>query len=155
MKTYQFAIVAIENTEFWNLPEDSTLKDCRIFCNGLFAPGEATYCASLTPSTYVIDMETKFFNRDGSPLSEEQISELDRCFYEYEALDHGYHAFIRNWENNPLVGNLIEIELDLEDYESEEAAREAAWEEAREEARANSGYYEPPLTGIIPWPLAA
>lgn len=153
MKTYEFAVMAYEITEHWNLPDDSKVKDCLSFCLGLFRVGEATYCCSLTPSTYVQDLENIFINRDGSPLTDDQISELDREGYQYEALDHGYQRFIRDHENNPMIGDTIEIELDPDDYADEDEMDRAAWDEAREEASANSAAYEPPLTGVIPEPV--
>jgi hypothetical protein len=152
MKTKQFALIAIENTQHWNLPDDSTLLDTRKFTLGIFSPGEATYCCSLTPATYVDDLENIFINPDGSPLTDEQISELDRTGLQYEALDHGYHGFVRDPENNPLVGDILEIELDPDDYEDEDALDRALWDEAREEFSSNGAAWEPPLTGIVPEP---
>lgn len=156
MERFEFAVVAQEQTDFWNLPESSTLRDCRIFCLSLLCVGERTHVCSLTPSTYVDDLQNLFVNRDGSPLSDEQISELDREGYEYEGLDHSYIGFVNpdTISSNPKVGDVYWTELDPADYEDSDEGREAmrrdAWEEAREEVSANSAAYEPSLSGIIP-----
>lgn len=159
MIRYDFAVIAQDITEHWNLPDDSTLKTCRIFCLSLFCVGEATHVCSLTPSTYVDDLENLFVNRDGSLLTDEQISELDREGYQYESLDHSYIGYVNpaTISSNTLVGETYWNEYDPADYDDWDADRERsetmhreAWEEAREEVQANGATYEPSLTGFIP-----
>ncbi len=152
METFEFAIIAQDITEHWNLPADSLVKDCQVFCLSMFRVGEATYCCSLTPSSYVDDRENLFINRDGSPLTDAQRVELDHTGYEYESLDGSYIGYIRpeRIADNKLIGDICEIELDPADYEDSDEGREAmlrdAWQEAREEMSANSGSYEPAIT---------
>ncbi len=151
MEKFEFAIIAQDITEHWNLPDDSTLKDCQKFCLSMFRIGEATYVCSLTPASYVDDMENAFLNPNGAPLSDEQMDELDREGYQYEALDHDYTGYIKpdRVGNDKRIGEICVIELDPADYEDSDEGREAmrrdAWQEAREEMSANSGYYEPAI----------
>lgn len=151
MERYEFAIIAQETTSFWNLPDDSTLKDCRMFTLSMFRVGERTHVCSLSPSTYVVDMENVFYNRDGSPLSDEQISELDRAGLQYEGLDDSYIGFVNPdvIGSNPKVGDIYWNEYDPTDYEDRDAMDREAWQDAREEMSANSAAYEPSLAGII------
>lgn len=152
MKTYQFAVKAFDQTTFWELPEDSTLKGCLKYMLGLFRIGEATYCCSLTPSSYVIDLENLFLNPDGSYFSEEQEREMDREGYSHEGLDHGYYGYIDpdRVADNPLIGDILEIEVDPEEYADKEEMDRAAWDAALEEVSANSASYEPSFTGVLP-----
>ncbi len=152
METFKFAMIAQDHTSHWNLPEDSTLADCQIFTLSIFAVGEATYCCSLTPSSYADDVENAFYNRDGSYLTEEQISEQDRTGVQYEGLDHTYIGYVDpdRVADNPRIGDICEIEIDPDDHDGDrEAMRNAAWEDAREEMRANQGAYEPDLTEYV------
>ncbi len=144
MDVFEFAVQAVECTEFWNFPEDSTLKDCRVFTLSIFLVGERTHVCSLTPSSYFEEIENVFLNRDGAYLTDEQISELDRTGWQYEGLDSGYGAYVdpSQIENNPFVGEICEIEIDPDEEEEGNKLAEA-WDEAREEIRANSSVYEP------------
>lgn len=159
MERFEFAVIAQEQTDFWILPENSTLRDCRIFCLSLFCVGERTHVCSLSPSTYVDDLENLFLNPDGSPLTDAQMTELAREDYQYEGLDHSYISYVNpdRIAENPKVGDVYWTELDPADYEDSDEGREAmrrdAWDEALEEISANSAAYEPPLTGIIPEPV--
>jgi hypothetical protein len=159
MERFEFAVIAQDQTDFWSLPENSTLRDCRIFCLSLFCVGERTHVCSLTPSTYVDDLKNLFLNPDGSPLTDAQMIELAREGYQYEGLDHSYIGYVNpdRIAENPKVGDVYWTELDPADYEDSDEGREAmrrdAWDEAREEISANIAAYEPPLTGIIPEPV--
>lgn len=155
MERFEFAVIAQETTYFWNLPEDSTLRHCRMFCLSMFRVGERTHVCSLTPSTYIDDLENIFINRDESLLTEAQAEEIDREGYQYESLDHSYIGYVNpdKIADNPMVGDIYWTELDPADYEDSDEGREAmlrdAWEEARDEISANGGAYEPPLTGVV------
>lgn len=150
MIRYDFAIIAQETTSFWNLPEESKVRDCRIFTLSLFRIGEATHVCSLTPSTYVQDMQNVFMNRDGSPLTDEQIAELDREGLEFEGLDHSYIGYVNpdRVGTDPRIGDTYWNEYDPDDFEDREEMDRAAWDDAREEMSANSGAYEPALDDI-------
>lgn len=155
MVKYEFAYIAQETTDFWNLPDDSTVKNCRMFTLSMFRVGEATYCCSLTPSTYVDDIENLFFNRDGSPLTDAQWEEIDNEYLQHEALDHSYINYVNPdvIGSNPFVGDTYWNEYDPDDYDDADAMREEAWEDAREEMQANCSSYEPSLSGVIPDPM--
>jgi hypothetical protein len=156
MERFEFAIIAQEITEHWTLPADSLLKDCRVFCLSMFCVGERTHVCSLTPSTYVDDMKNMFVNRDGSPLTDAQVEELDAKFYEHESLDHSYIGYVNPdvISSNTRVGDIYWNEIDPADYEDSDEGREEkrrdAWQDAREELQANSAAYEPSLSGFIP-----
>lgn len=156
MIRYDFAFIAQETTDFWNLPDDSTLRDCRMFTISMFRIGEATHVCSLTPSTYVDDMSNAFINPDGSPLTDAQLDELDREGLEYEGLDHSYIGYVNpdKIDSNPYVGDTYWNEYDPDDFADRDEMDREAWNDAREEMQANCAAYEPPLTGIIPEPVA-
>ena len=144
MSTERFLVLAADETKYWN---SKALKRCgirQVFCLHLIREGEATFCCSMTPSSWAVPVRNVFiFTADASPdMRERVLIEL-----EYEGLGAGaYFPFASFSKCRPGTARAFEIDLDETEFEDteegQEAYRDAAWDQALEYVQTND--VEPP-----------
>lgn len=127
MAKHTFRLYAVNDTQYWNFPDDHPLKGVTAWSVYLFEEGVGTYCCSLTPSSWCEFIENRF-DVDTDTLA--MVSE-----HEYDGED-AYFEFIRLPEKARFVSAPVEVEIDDED-EDEEGGGTRAWEEAREHFQGN------------------
>lgn len=141
MKTETFRTIAIDETAHWRLPPE--LAGCRAFGVYIFREGEATYCCSLTPASWLEPLQNEFIRIDGEPLTDAQAEAAADLMHEGTADGH-YRAFLRAPFTGLDVSEPREFEPDP-DLRPDEAQRRL-WDDARESFQANA----PALRFAIP-----
>lgn len=134
MKSKSFRAIAIDETHHWNLPPE--LAECRAFSIYIFCEGEATYCCSLTPSSWLEPLRNEFVRIDGEPLTDEQHEVASDLMF--EDMDGFYRDFLRASDSGPALdvseAREFEVDPDLDDNEADQHL----WDEARESFQANA-----------------
>lgn len=137
-----FRLIAIEETEHW-LPTHEEIASEPIFGIYLYMEGEATYCASLTPSSWCEFLENRFLAHDKPGISEDAIDEMDELRTENGDESGSYFPFIRNPDPR-CISKAESFTVDTRNCDGDTAKerRENAikelWEEAREYFQGNS-----------------
>lgn len=134
MPTLTFRCVQNDETKFWHFDPSchpTPPPGTKIFGIYMFCEGEATYCCSLTPSSFMMCVSFETDAPDG-PFRDYFYDELNIHLHES---DH-YAEFIRDvsQHKNVSVSSFdVEIDDDEDDYQ-----RAKAWEEAREYFQGNA-----------------
>lgn len=152
VNTFRFWTVACDETEYW---ADGVLAEFairRAFGLYLICEGEATYCCSLSPSTWAEALRNVFVcDNDAETYDWSGRTGLGRFIEdnEYEGLESTYLPFIDPAKfDKRLVAGPFEIERDEIDPDAEmddEEFRRELWNEARE--RWNTAPDEPDVVG--------
>lgn len=132
MAKHIFRLYAVNDTQYWNFPDDHPLKGVTAWSVYLFEEGVGTYCCSLTPSSWCEFIENRF-EIDISDLDYDHPAMRALEEFEYEGQDN-YYEFVRLPEKARFVSDPCEVEIDDED---EDEHHTEAWEEAREYFRGN------------------
>lgn len=130
MKTATFRAIALDETGYWNLP--SELNDCRVYGVYFYREGDATYCCSMLPSSWLEPLENVFIRADGQPLTDEQSAIAGELAH--EGLEGQYRAFLRSDSRGfvATVSEPREFEIDPDDSDQQ------VWGDARESFQANA-----------------
>lgn len=91
----KFRAIRFNETHHWNLP--AVLAGCQVFGVYVFAVGEATYCCSLTPSSWVEFLWNEVVAP--SDVSEEMQREIEKLQFETGGEGGYYVPFIRDYSN--------------------------------------------------------
>lgn len=125
MRSAEFRLTAIDETRYW----DDLPAHAKAYGVYLFRVGEATYCASLSPSSWLFFLHNVL---DG--VTEEQ---QERHYH--QGIDQ-YVPYIDPDNLPELVSEPFTVEIDdaeAAELEGEEAIIDRLWELAIEEAQAN------------------
>lgn len=149
-----FRLIAIDETQFW-CPKNQEIADKPIFGVYLYCEGEATYCASLTPSSWCVFIENRFGIERHSidpeeELSEAVLDEIESLRDENDRESGSYFNYISNPDKR-FISKPFELTMDTREYDGEtfaerkEAALKDAWDDAEEHFK-NYGDSDIPIT---------
>lgn len=133
-KKYKFRCIAVDETENWFFTEEQEhiLHGVPAFGVYLYREGEATYCCSLSPSTWCEFLHNVFLTD-----SEEQDEATEDLVFLNGHENNHYRNYIRDHKKPYISTNCYEIVLERKEYASLEEMSEAAWEAAREYFQGN------------------
>jgi len=115
-----FRLIALDETEYWNLPEYAG-KILRVECVYLYDAAEQTYCCELTPSHYLIPIESRAVCAED--VSEEDRDRIDQTIRAHDSSE-GSYMHCRTVEKLESVRVCMET-LDCDSYDHlVEATRE-------------------------------
>lgn len=130
MKTFQFCLVAFDETDAWDeLPVECTRAE------GIYIMrvGEASYCASITPVSYCMFLCNEFYPHDNDSVQ-------------------NFAAYTGRWDGvamyTPYVDParipercVFEIEVDETQFDTDDEVCDEAWELAEASSHANPTDY--------------
>lgn len=131
--TREFFTVAIDQTNYYDkLPRGAT----RAFGLYLVCKDEATYCCSLSPSSWGVNLQNVFTCKMSD--SDTLHSEMESGEWEMDGLDDSYISFqnynAKSGRHSELVSISIETDLEFDETDGPlpESVHDELWEEARE-----------------------
>lgn len=136
MKTKTFRVLRTDISRFVTDPP----KGVKVWELAVFIPGEASYAASLNPSTATLPYGYDIYYTDGRGF-DAVLEKLYSDLASGQGDEFLYTALVRNPENDPRISAPIEIEVDEDEGENE------LWNRAVEEARANPPEFPAAIEG--------
>ena len=135
----RFYVIARDETEYWRPEVLERIHAARAFGLYLVREDEATYCCSLTPSSFAMGLKNEFafdlppdFDRDDSGPWEDEVEALER-----EGVEDSYWPLVDvskldKREVVPIEWSDEDVTDILEEYETHEDGIAALWEATRE-----------------------